>query len=401
MTCHPALGADPGCTRVALPTGILEIEMESASKRTIEALCTFAARRNSRRGFLFVSKVLGKHYPARPQVMREIHEGLAAAVPARPEDRILVIGMAETATGLGFGVFEALRRAHPGISAMYLHTTRYWSEGVTVAFEEEHSHAPSLCFHVPEDAQLRKHFGSASLLVLVDDEASTGNTFCNLVAAYRAYNPFLQAVHVATITDFSGPEGKASMSDRMGVPVSFGASACGRHRFVPCGTMQAQPEASAQPSRFRKENLPGRYGRLGTSQEIRIPGPELAKVTSALKRGSGPVMVLGTGEFMHAAFALAIRVEEDGFETLVQATTRSPILIGGGIRCAMEVPDPYGETGVPFFLYNFQRGDYSDVLVCHETDPSPALDRLLRQLGARGVRFSQRSNDGNEELSVR
>ena len=38
---------------------------------------------------------------------------------------VLFIAMAETAVGLGQGVFEAWLRANPGREALFLHTTRY------------------------------------------------------------------------------------------------------------------------------------------------------------------------------------------------------------------------------------------------------------------------------------
>ena len=57
---------------VELPTGRLSIEV-LRSDIALDQLCGFAARRNPKRGFLFVSKVLGKHIPVRPSLMRQVH----------------------------------------------------------------------------------------------------------------------------------------------------------------------------------------------------------------------------------------------------------------------------------------------------------------------------------------
>ena len=62
---------------VALPTGTLDVTVTEGVDE-LEALLGFAARANAKRGFLFLSKVLGKHWPARPAAMRGLHEALAA-----------------------------------------------------------------------------------------------------------------------------------------------------------------------------------------------------------------------------------------------------------------------------------------------------------------------------------
>jgi hypothetical protein len=108
-----------------LPTGLLEIELHQGADE-LDALLGFAARANAKRGFLFVSKVLGKHWPVRPQRMLEVHARLAAGVPGG-DGPVVFIAMAETAVGLGQGVFEAWLRAHPGREALFLQTTRYAS----------------------------------------------------------------------------------------------------------------------------------------------------------------------------------------------------------------------------------------------------------------------------------
>ena len=84
---------------LSLPTGTLELDI-SDSAWPIDQVLGFAARDNAKRGFLFLSKVLGKHWPVTPSLMREVHENLAAGVPA-PHGPVVFIAMAETAIGLG------------------------------------------------------------------------------------------------------------------------------------------------------------------------------------------------------------------------------------------------------------------------------------------------------------
>src|SRR5688500_20128960 len=79
---------------VSLRGGTLTLTVERADLPLAE-LCAFGTRRNPKRPFLFISKVLGRHIPVRPSVMLDVHERLAAKLGDLPGP-VLVIGMAET-----------------------------------------------------------------------------------------------------------------------------------------------------------------------------------------------------------------------------------------------------------------------------------------------------------------
>ncbi len=68
---------------------------------SLDDLFDIAERRNPKRAFLFVSKVLGRHIPVPPSVMRQAYRQLASQFPATLTGPVLFIGMAETAVGLG------------------------------------------------------------------------------------------------------------------------------------------------------------------------------------------------------------------------------------------------------------------------------------------------------------
>ncbi|MCP5843002.1 phosphoribosyltransferase domain-containing protein, partial [Klebsiella pneumoniae] len=72
----------------------------------IDDLFEIAERRNPKRAFLFVSKVLGRHIPVAPEKMRAVYRQLAEQFPPLSDGPVLFIGMAETAVGLGAGVFD-------------------------------------------------------------------------------------------------------------------------------------------------------------------------------------------------------------------------------------------------------------------------------------------------------
>ncbi|MFJ7187791.1 phosphoribosyltransferase [Streptomyces bacillaris] len=166
----------------------------------LRELLGLALRRNPKRAHLLVSNVLGKHVPQKPSVVYGAGYGLGERVRsllgAEEARRAVVLGYAETATGLGHAVADGLR------DAPYLHSTRRPVAGVAPAggFEEAHSHATSHLL-LPEDPGLLASgaVGDASALVLVDDEFSTGNTVLNTIRALHELHPRERYVIVALV----------------------------------------------------------------------------------------------------------------------------------------------------------------------------------------------------------
>lgn len=381
---------------VALPTGLMELKAD-AGRFKLDDLIGFAARANAKRGFLFMSKVLGKHWPVTPQRMREIHVELAAQVPADLPGPVVFIAMAETAIGLGQGVFEAYKDANPARAALFLHTSRYHvGDTPIIEFEEAHSHAPRQFLHMPPDAAMRDLLLGARTLVLVDDEASTGNTFLNLAAACRALNPAIAHVHLATITNFMGQAANAALSSRFGIAVTIGAALSGEYAFTPGNLQQAAGAAQLFEAHADRGASPV-FGRLGVDRHMPVPLELADRLASAIRPGER-TLVLGTGEFMHMAFLLGRALEARGVDVVVQSTTRSPILQWGAAGHALSFPDNYGE-GVANFIYNVAPGQYDHVFICHETPPNAALLQLADAV--RGRLFHFLSENNIEEISVR
>ena len=369
---------------IVLPTGVMRLKVDASPFR-LDDLIGFAARANTKRGFLFLSKVLGKHWPVTPQSMHKIHVALEAQVPADLPGPTVFIAMAETAIGLGQGVFEAYQAANPRHSAIFIHTSRYRvGDKPIIEFAEAHSHAPRQFLHLPLAAELRDIFLTARSLVLIDDEASTGNTFLNLSAACRAMNPSIEYVHLATITNFMGEAANNALSQRFGLAVTSGAALTGEYTFS-AGDLQ-QAAGSAQLFDAQAERgASASFGRLGVNKPLAI-SPHLFSCLSTTISPSERVLVLGTGEFMHTAFLLGRALENQGFDVVVQSTTRSPILQWGAVSHTLSFPDNYGE-GVANFLYNVTPGQYDHVFICHETPPNPALHQLANLVNGRLLHF--------------
>ncbi|WP_425473031.1 phosphoribosyltransferase domain-containing protein, partial [Streptomyces botrytidirepellens] len=172
----------------------------------LPGLLGLALRRNPKRAHLLVSNVLGKHVPQRPAAVHGAGVALGQEVRAllgeEAAARAVVLGYAETATGLGHSVADGLALAP------YLHSTRRPVAGVPTVggFEEEHSHATSHLL-LPEDPRLLATDGP---LVLVDDEFSTGRTVLNTIAALHRRFPRDHYVVVALV-DMRSPEDRARL----------------------------------------------------------------------------------------------------------------------------------------------------------------------------------------------
>ncbi|MGW2579639.1 phosphoribosyltransferase domain-containing protein, partial [Streptomyces nondiastaticus] len=220
-------------------------------------LLGLALRRNPKRAHLLVSNVLGKHVPASPAVVygsgfglgRRVRELLGDAEAARA----VVLGYAETATGLGHAVADGL-----GL-APYLHSTRRAVAGVAPVggFEEEHSHATSHLL-LPEDPEF---FAGDGPLVLVDDEFSTGRTVLNTIAALHARFPRSRYVVVALV-DMRSDEDRARLAGfaaELGARVDLVASASGTVR-LPEGVLERGQELVAE-----RELLAGQEALAGPS----------------------------------------------------------------------------------------------------------------------------------------
>jgi hypothetical protein len=368
---------------VALPTGILELNVTDSSY-PLDDLLGFAARANAKRGFLFLSKVLGKHWPVRPSVMRMIHADMAAAVPDI-DGTVVFIAMAETAVGLGQGVFEAWLAANPGREALFIYTTRYRvGDEEVIEFAEAHSHAPRQFLHMPSDMRKRDLLLTARTLVLVDDEASTGNTFLNLANALRALNPNIDRVHLATVTNFMGPQATAALSERFGVTTTMAAPLSGQYQFTP-GDVPTEGPPAQRYDASADRGASGAFGRFGLQHALSVPAALVARLGAQVEPGQR-VLVLGTGEFMHPSYMLGAGLEALGLDVVVQSTTRSPILKWGAVSAALAFPDNYGE-GVTNFLYNVTPGMYDHVFICHETAPNEALRGLAEVFHARLFHF--------------
>ncbi|WP_250402734.1 phosphoribosyltransferase [Streptomyces cellostaticus] len=377
-------------------------------------LLGLALRRNPKRAHLLVSNVLGKHVPQSPSVVYghgfRLGRRVRALLGETAAASAVVLGYAETATGLGHAVADGV-----GL-APYLHSTRRPVTGLAPAggFEESHSHATTHLL-LPENPALLAGDGP---LVLVDDEFSTGNTVLNTIRDLHIRHPRRRYVVVALV-DMRSPEDTARLqrfADGIGARVDLVAAASGtvrlpddvldRGRELVARHEAARPDEPHEPSRGRiarvdlrwPPGLPdgGRHG-FTPAHRARLEAalPAMAgRVAEALPRGARHVLVLGFEELMYTPLRLARELERIAPDTRVRfsTTTRSPVLAvddpGYAIRTRLVFPahdDPADGPGERY-AYNVAGAGFDAVVaVVDSAADTPALhaaDGLTARLAA-------------------
>lgn len=369
--------APPTSCEVALPGGRLTVNVRRA-EQPLETLCSFAARANPKRPHLIVSRVLGRHLPARPSAMRAASDALAAKLPDDLPGPVLLIGLAETAVCLGQSVHEAYVRRWGRRDVVFLPSTRQRADDRTllVRFEEAHSHAPAHLLYAPDHPAARALASEARSLVLVDDELSTGATFVRLTQALTAAAPRLERLVALTLTDWSD----SLWLREVAIAAESGSLLQGTLEWRGDG---ASPPPVLTATAGRLGHAPG-APRWGEGRADVLSEEAITPVLERLDPLPHALTVLGDGEFTYPPFRLAERLERAGHDVRMQAVSRSPVLPGGPIDSVQTLSDSYS-SGAPMYLYGRRRT--GAVLFCHETPPEALDQAFLQRIGARSVDF--------------
>lgn len=335
-------------------------------------LVDIAQRRNPKRPFLFVSKVLGRHIPQKPSVIRTVYRDLAEQIPIDVPSPIVIIGMAETAVGLGAGVHQEYTNRQKQ-DVLFLTTTRHeLQHDIFCTFEEEHSHSTKHYIYQPKDLQWRNKLKQAKTIIMVDDEATTGKTFFNLYQALTQVGlDQIENIINVTITDWSVEQ----QNYQLDIPVtsislisgnwSWHANEKANELVVPTAKNVAIPQQVLH-------SFYHLWGRLGvTNHDVSL--------TSETVNPGEKVLVLGSSEFIWLPFLLAESLEKNGAIVEFGAVSRSPISEGFSIKNSYSFYDNYG-INVPMYGYNIFPDNYDRIILCSETVQSSWDERFLSKL---------------------
>lgn len=379
---------------------------------------------NTRRKYLVVNRLQGKHIPVNPKEALQMFRSLAELIKeAYPSERLLMVGFAETATAIGAAVAIECQAA-------YMQTTREVIDGVDyLYFSESHSHATEQKL-VKTD--LDKIIGKTDRIVFIEDEVTTGNTILNIVRLIQ--KTYAQPVSFAVASILNGMNEEALENYKnLKIPVHYLVKTAHdtyteiAEQYQADGTchictkpqekeveqqkevqqqieMQQTKEAQ-QPIEVQEISGWINARRLHTADTYKQACEQLwqeiqqkygyTKYTKETETGRR-ILVLGTEEFMYPALYVGAKLEEAGYTVRMHATTRSPIAVSKEekypLHTRYELASLYDKNRTTF-VYDLT--EYEEVLVLtdaqkQETEGWESLQRALtlnhnRQI--RGIRW--------------
>lgn len=369
---------------------------------------------NAKRNFLFISKCLGKHLIVNPEIvnltgllltyeifgkeyfpwkidklvslleypfpnMKEVTAYKEANSDLHSIPNVIVIGFAETATAIGIPIAKA-------IDAHYVNTTR---EPITsmkscLDFEETHSHATShQCFLHDTD-----YLKNAELVILVDDEITTGNTMLHLIENLENNLPNKKRKYIVTsILDWRSFEDRNKFEefsrihniDVNCVSLISGTFTIDNHDVFEkqnCDLITETTEVIPIESSFMHKYEDTEYGkeiylynsgRFGTHgfERMEADCKSAAEFIKDTLCNEKRLLVLGHGENIYIPSRIASYLNAD-FRT----TSRSPIYISNENNYPIKSKHKFMDRGTEYYFYDkeFIEQYYDKVIFITETN---------------------------------
>lgn len=346
---------------------------------------------NTKRGYLLVNPLQGKHVPTSPTETFTLFQSLAKLIQNDfTDETILFVGFAETATAIGAAVAVEL-------DGYYLQTTREQVANVSFFdFSESHSHAT-------EQKLSKTHLDSLlpklDRIIFVEDEVTTGNTILNIINILKeeySSPPKFSVLSILNGMDESSLQNYETQNISLHYLLKTDHSSYSEiaTQFKGDGTYHSTDVAtSSKPTQII--TVKDSYVNTRTLTQGEVYEKACQSLWEAFKKEvptlNGSILVLGTEEFMYPPLYLGSMLEKENLSVRFHATTRSPIAVSSEIDYPLHqrwhLPSLY-ETERNTFLYQLKQYDHV-IIVSDSTEENPvgltALCAALESLGNRSI----------------
>ena len=333
-----------------------------------DSLVRFAMRDNNKlRPYLLVNPLQGKHMPVAPETALNMFNMLAKLLCDRyREEKLFLIGFAETATAIGASVSVSCENV-----LYYIHTTRENVNGAHgyLNFSEVHSHASEQKLVLNN---LEYFIKNTDRIIFVEDEVTTGNTILNLISALQSRYGSLKKLNFGILSILNSMSDKAiSDFEKNGISCMF-IERIDNSKIIN-GLMRYKfDERLKKEVSFAKPNLQRLYisgmedPRMGVYVQRYLKSceklsKELVNFIDNKNQIWKKILVLGTEEFMFPPLLFAYELANKlGADIKFHASTRSPILPsssdGYPIKTRHGLKSVY-ENERKTFIYNLESYD--------------------------------------------
>lgn len=347
---------------------------------------------NTKRNYLVVNPLQGKHVPVSPSKALALFSDLADTIRGKyAGEKLLLIGFAETATAIG-------AQAAIALGTEYIQTTREVMKGVDyLFFSEEHSHATEQKL-VKND--IDEAVGRVDRIVFVEDEVTTGKTILNIISVMK--KEYRKDIKFAVASILNGMSKEHRMlyeeksidlhylvktdHSRYGeIADTFAGDGAYKKCFTDAGEhtnyfSQIEQKVPVVPIAGRMDAR-----RLVDAHAYEAACRKLFEDISAARTlpVKERILVVGTEEFMFPALFVGAELEKLGNEVKCHSTTRSPIIVSTEeqypLHARYELRSLY-DADRKTFLYDIDAYDQVLVVTDAELSEDEGVDSLIHAL---------------------
>lgn len=328
---------------------------------------------NTKRSYLVVDPLQGKHVPVEPSKALNLFKSLAEKLQGKYEgERLLLIGFAETATAIG-------AQAAITLGTKYIQTTReVIPDARYLFFSEAHSHATEQKL-VKDD--IDRVINDIDRIVFIEDEVTTGNTIMNIIKIItKEYQKKIKFAVASLLNGMTEEYLKIYQDEKIELHYlvktdhsGYGAVA-GQYRCdglyicaIPENHTHESADIDVQSEKNMREHIisiPGWMNarRFVDAKQYEAACRKLAETVimeTSVKQGER-VLVIGTEEFMYPALLTGQEIEKMGCEVRSHSTTRSPIAVSTEeeypLHCRYELRSLY-DPDRKTFIYDLENYD--------------------------------------------